>query len=172
VSSAEEVMGPLWPTTGPARVPVARTPTGTRTRTVPILSRPPLPIGLWGRGGAPASAERLPAGHPMLERIMTAVIRSLADSLRRFGDERLEALLVARPDLASPLPRGIGPLACRAAAATTARRALVALRLPELELVQSLAVLDHGSSSSQLASAVSSDAATFASALERLITLS
>ncbi len=44
---------------------------------------------------------------------MTAVIRSLADSLRRFGDDRLEALLVARPDLASPLPRGIGPLAAR-----------------------------------------------------------
>ena len=28
---------------------------------------------------------------------MTAVIRSLADSLRRFGDDRLEALLVASP---------------------------------------------------------------------------
>ncbi len=115
--------------------------------------------------------ERLPAGHPMLERIMTAVIRSLADSLRRFGDERLEALLVARPDLASPLPRGIGPLAARAAGATSARRALEALTLPELHLVEALAVLEDGSSPSQLAAAVSSDAATIAPALERLITL-
>src|SRR5699024_8338874 len=99
------------------------------------------------------------------------VIRSLADSLRRFGDERLEALLVARPDLASPLPRGIGPLAARAAGATSARRALEALTLPELHLVEALAVLEDGSSPSQLAAAVSSDAATIAPALERLITL-
>ena len=69
---------------------------------------------------------------------MTAAIRSLADSLRRFGDERLEALLVARPDLTSPLPRGIGPLAARAAGATSARRALEALTLPELHLVEAL----------------------------------
>ncbi|HLQ80419.1 MAG TPA: hypothetical protein VK122_04940, partial [Brachybacterium sp.] len=102
---------------------------------------------------------------------MTAVIRSLADSLRRFGDDRLEALLVARPDLASPLPRGIGPLAARAAGATSARRALEALTLPELHLVEALAVLEDGSSPSQLAAAVSSDAATIAPALERLITL-
>ena len=43
---------------------------------------------------------------------MTAVIRSLADSLRRFGDDRLEALLVARPDLAAAVssdPATIAP---------------------------------------------------------------
>src|SRR5699024_6077162 len=28
-----------------------RAPSGTRTHTVSILSRPPLPIGLWGPGG-------------------------------------------------------------------------------------------------------------------------
>ncbi|MGP9538696.1 helicase-associated domain-containing protein [Brachybacterium sp. AOP43-C2-M15] len=102
---------------------------------------------------------------------MTAVIRSLADSLRRFGDDRLEALLVARPDLASPLPRGIGPLAARAGGATSARRALEALTLPELHLVEALAVLEDGASPAQLAAAVSSDPATIAPALERLITL-
>ena len=102
---------------------------------------------------------------------MTAVIRSLADSLRRFGDDRLEALLVARPDLASPLPRGIGPLAARAAGATSARRALEALTLPELHLVEALAVLEDGASPAQLAAAVSAEPATIAPALERLLTL-
>jgi hypothetical protein len=107
----------------------------------------------------------------MLECIMTAVLRSLADSLRRFGDDRLEALLLARPDLTSPLPRGIGPLAARAAGATSARRALEALTLPELHLVEALAVLEDGCSPARLAAAVSSDPATIAPALERLITL-
>src|SRR5699024_6924053 len=59
----------------------------------------------------------------------------------------------------------------RAAGATSARRALEALTLPELHLVEALAVLEDGSSPSQLAAAVSSDAATIAPALERLITL-
>lgn len=112
-----------------------------------------------------------PRDHLMLDRIMTAAIRSLADSLRRFGDERLEALLIARPDLASPLPRGIGPLAARAGGATSARRALESLTLPELHLVEALAVLEDGASPAQLAAAVSSEPATIASALERLITL-
>ena len=102
---------------------------------------------------------------------MAAVIRSLADSLRRFGDDRLEALLVARPDLASPLPRGIGPLAARAAGSTSARRALEALTLPELHLVEALAVLEDGASPAQLAAAVSSDPATISPGLERLTTL-
>lgn len=102
---------------------------------------------------------------------MAAVIRSLADSLRRFGDDRLEALLVARPDLASPLPKGLGPLAARAAGATSARRALGALRLPELHLVEALAVLEDGTSPSDLAEAVSSDPATISPGLERLTTL-
>ena len=102
---------------------------------------------------------------------MTAAIRSLADSLRRFGDDRLEALLVARPDLATPLPKGIGPLAARAAGATSARRALAALTLPELHLVEALAVLSDGAGPSELAEAVSSDPATVSPALERLVTL-
>ena len=107
----------------------------------------------------------------MLDRTMTAVIRSLADSLRRFGDDRLEALLVARPDLASPLPKGIGPLAARAAGAGSARRALSALTLPELHLVEALAVLPDGASPRELAAAVSSDPATISTAVERLETL-
>ncbi len=102
---------------------------------------------------------------------MSAVIRSLADSLRRFGDDRLAALLLARPDLTSPLPRGIGPLAARASGATSARRALEALTLPELHLVEALAVLEEGASPAQLAAAVSAEPAEIGPALERLITL-
>lgn len=102
---------------------------------------------------------------------MTAVLRSLADSLRRFGDDRLEALLVARPDLAAPLPQGIGPLAARASGSSSARRALAALTLPELHLVEALSVLPDGASPRELAAAVSSDPATVAPALERLETL-
>lgn len=107
----------------------------------------------------------------MLDRTMTAVIRSLADSLRRFGDDRLEALLLARPDLASPVPKGLGPLAARAAGATSARRALGALTLPELHLVEALAVLEDGVAPADLAASVSSDPATISPALERLTTL-
>lgn len=102
---------------------------------------------------------------------MSAVTRSLADSLRRFGDDRLEALLVARPDLASPVPRGIGPLAARAAGATSARRALDSLTLPQLHLVEALAVLEDPATPQQLAHAVSSDPPTIAPHLERLETL-
>ena len=102
---------------------------------------------------------------------MTAVIRSLADSLRRFGDDRLEALLVARPDLASPPPRGVGPLAARAAGPTSARRALDALTLPELHLIEALAVIPDGSSPAQLAAAVGAGPEEITGALERVITL-
>ncbi|MEE1651602.1 helicase-associated domain-containing protein [Brachybacterium sp. J144] len=102
---------------------------------------------------------------------MTAVIRSLADSLRLFGDDRLEALLLARPDLAAPLPNGIGPLAARAAGPTSARRALESLTLPELHLVEALAVLPDGTSPAELAAAVSAEPAEITTALERLETL-
>src|SRR5690625_2495446 len=152
--------GPSTRRSGNRRDSRCRTPSGTRTHTVPLLRRLPLPIGLWGQ-----------SGQLMLECIMTAAIRSLADSLRRFGDDRLEALLVARPDLAAPLPKGIGPLAARAAGATSARRALAALTLPELHLVEALAVLADGASPRELAEAVSSDPATISPALERLMTL-
>src|SRR5699024_9141567 len=67
--------------------------------------------------------------------------------------------------------RGIGPLAARAGGATSARRALEALTLPELHLVEALAVLEDGTSPAHLAAAVSSDPATIAPALERLLTL-
>ncbi len=102
---------------------------------------------------------------------MTAVIRSLADSLRRFGDARLEALLIARPDLASPVPRGIAPLAARAASAGSARRALEALTLGQLHLVEALAVLEDGASPAELAAAVGAVPAQIAASLERIETL-
>src|SRR5699024_7030387 len=138
VSSAEEVMGSIVADGGPRA--------GSR-RACPHRDSDPdcadfksaasadWAMGAWRSARARAAPPREP---PRLDRIVTAVIRSLAASLRRFGVDRLEALLVARPDLASPLPRGIGPLAARAAGATSARRALEALTLPELHLVEAL----------------------------------
>lgn len=102
---------------------------------------------------------------------MAAVIRSLADSLRRFGDARLVELLRARPDLASPVPAGLGPLAARAAGSASARRALQALRLPELHVVEALAVLPDGAAPSAVAEALGTTPALVTPALERVITL-
>lgn len=102
---------------------------------------------------------------------MTAEIRSLADSLRRFGDARLEALLRARPDLASPVPAGLGALAARAGGSGSARRALQALRRPELHLVEALAVLPDGASPAEAATALGTDAAGLLPSLERAETL-
>lgn len=102
---------------------------------------------------------------------MCAAIRSLADALRRFGDDRLVELLRARPDLASPVPQGISPLAARAAGAGSARRALGALTLPQLHLVEALATVEDGVSPSSLAQAVSATPQEISPALERLQTL-
>lgn len=102
---------------------------------------------------------------------MSDAIRSLADSLRRFGDDRLAALLTARRDLAAPIPHGIGPLAARAAGTASARRALGALTRPELQLVDALAVLPDGSSPAAVASALGAAPEAISAPLERLITL-
>ncbi|MDO5663303.1 MAG: hypothetical protein Q4G40_11460, partial [Brachybacterium sp.] len=97
--------------------------------------------------------------------------RSLADSLRRFDDARLEELLDARPDLRTPVPRGLGPLAARAGAAFSTQRATSSLTLPEKNLVDALAVLPDGTDLHTLAAAVDSTTADIAPFVERLRTL-
>ena len=68
-----------------------------------------------------------------------AAPRSLADALRSWPDERLAALLQARPDLAVPIPPDLGVLASRAAVRLSVIRALDGLNAYQLSLLESLA---------------------------------
>ena len=66
--------------------------------------------------------------------------RSLADQLRSWSDERLSALLLARPDLVTPAPHDFGQLASRAAVRASLSRALDALTRLELSVLDALVV--------------------------------
>lgn len=70
-----------------------------------------------------------------------------------------------------PVPRGIGPLAARAAGASSVHRALTALTRPELELLEALVVLPEPATADDAARAVGAMAAEIAPVLERLHTL-
>lgn len=119
-------------------------------------------------GADAAGASRAPS---LCWATMTALPRSLADSLRRFDDKRLRDLLAARPDLRTPVPRGIGPLAARAAAAGSVRRALHSLTRPELMVAEALAVLPEAVTSATLAPALGADEQDLAPLVARLETL-
>ncbi|ROR92241.1 helicase-associated domain-containing protein [Nocardioides aurantiacus] len=68
----------------------------------------------------------------------TAAPRSLADQLRGWPDERLAALLLARPDLATPAPHDSSQLAARVVVRSSVLRALDGLDLLELTVLQAL----------------------------------
>ncbi|MCI2239930.1 helicase-associated domain-containing protein [Paenibacillus sp. TRM 82003] len=77
--------------------------------------------------------------------------RSLAEDLRARGDGELEALLAARPDLASPLPGSTTALATRATTRASVQRALDALDTPALQVAEVLAVLPSPTSATAVA---------------------
>jgi len=72
----------------------------------------------------------------------TAAPRSLADALRAWPDERLAALLQARPDLAAPIPPDVGVLASRAGVRLSVIRALDGLDAYQLALLETLAAAE------------------------------
>src|SRR5687767_14451841 len=71
----------------------------------------------------------------------TPAPRSLADQLRSWPDDRLQSLLVARPDLATPAPQDSGQLASRAATRASVMRAVDQLDRCTLTVLEALGVL-------------------------------
>ena len=68
----------------------------------------------------------------------TSAPRTLADQFRSWPDERLSALLDARPDLGAPAPHDSSQLAARVVVKTSVLRALDALDALELTVLQAL----------------------------------
>ncbi|MGH3745706.1 MAG: helicase-associated domain-containing protein, partial [Mycobacteriales bacterium] len=69
--------------------------------------------------------------------------RSLADWLRAWTDDRLAALVVARPDLVLPVPSDLGVLATRAADRVHVTRALDGLDRFTLHVLDALLLLEQ-----------------------------
>ncbi len=99
------------------------------------------------------------------------MVRTLADALRDFDDERLAELLDARRDLTRQAPTGIAALASRAAQSGSVHRALGVLRRPELQLAEALAAENRPLSPEGLAHAVSATTEAIAPHVFRLATL-
>ncbi|WP_210650157.1 helicase C-terminal domain-containing protein [Nocardioides sp. SYSU D00065] len=96
--------------------------------------------------------------------------RTLADQLRAWPDERLVALLRARPDLATPAPQDSSQLASRASTRSSIHRALDGLDRLELSVLDALLVAGQ-TTSDDLISIVAADPARTAAALDRLLDL-
>ncbi len=94
--------------------------------------------------------------------------RSLADQLRSWSDERLAALLLARPDLVTPAPHDFGQLASRAAVRASLSRALDALTRLELSVLDALVVAGQ-TPLADVADIVHADPGAVEAALEVLI---
>src|SRR4051812_25034491 len=93
--------------------------------------------------------------------------RTLADQLRGWSDERLAALLEARPDLATPAPADSAQLAGRAVVRTSVVRALDLLDRLELTVLAAV-VQEAPTGSAKIRRIVHAAPASVDTALERL----
>ena len=99
-----------------------------------------------GRAASEASGQTRPASSRTgstptrveFTRMSSSAPRTLADQFRSWPDERLSALLDARPDLAAPAPHDSSQLAARVVVKTSVLRALDALDALELTVLQAL----------------------------------
>lgn len=96
--------------------------------------------------------------------------RTLADQLRGWPDERLVALLRARPDLATPAPQDSSQLASRAATRSSIHRALDGLDRLELSVLDALLVAGQ-TTPERLLRTVHADPARAGAALQHLLDL-
>jgi len=98
----------------------------------------------------------------------TSAPRTLADQLRSWPDERLAALLRARPDLASPAPQDSSQLASRAGIRASVLRALDQLTRLELVTLDAVVVLGGRTTPDAVAGLVHAPPDVVGAALERL----
>ena len=84
--------------------------------------------------------------------------RSLADDLRARGDEELQELVRARPELVNPVPADIGQLAARATTQASVLRALDRLDRFLLQTVDVLAALPETTTREQVTAWLGTDA--------------
>ena len=97
----------------------------------------------------------------------TPAPRTLADQLRGWPDERLAALLDARPDLATPAPVDSAQLSGRAVVRTSVARALDVLDRLELTVLSAV-VQEAPTGTDRIHQVVHADAASVDAALDRL----
>lgn len=108
-----------------------------------------------------SSPTRAPAGAP----------RTLADQLRSWPEDRLAALLLARPDLAYPAPDNSSQLASRAAARGSLTRAVDDLSVLDLTVAEAAVGLGRTTSAGELTRLVNASEAHVHEALDRLRSL-